>query len=331
MNKNSKILVCGGSGLVGSAIIRELKKYGYTNIISARLHGSDNVPEKIYQIDFRSEDETNLFIYKIKPEYVFIAAAKVGGVLANSKYPVEFLTDNMRIELNIIINSYQNEAKKVLFLGSSCIYPKNCAQPIREEDILSGPLESTNEAYALAKIAGIKLIEYYCKQYGKDGVCLMPCNLYGPNDNFDPQGSHVIPGMINKFHKAKINNESEVILWGTGKPQREFLYSSDLAKAAIIMMYHHSYQNTKEILYNVGSGEEYSIRGLAGVVSSVIGYCGNIKWDNFNPDGVSQKLMSNEKFEKFLYDKNLSWKPNNDMYSLLGKVYKSYLEGIKYP
>lgn len=325
MKKDSKILVCGGSGLVGSAIIKELQDQGYTDVSSVRRRGTDNTLEKRYSVNLELQDETDFFLRRIRPEYVFIAAATVGGILANSKYPVQFLSKNLRMELNTIEGAYQNDVEKILFLGSSCIYPRDCPQPIKESDLLTGPLEPTNEAYALAKIAGIKLMEYYCKQYHKDGVCLMPCNLYGPNDNFDSLNSHVIPGMIDKFHKAKIKNDKEVTLWGTGKPKREFLHSSDLARAAILMMNYHSYQDTGEILYNVGSGKEYSIRQLAIMISSTVGYWGEIKWDTNFPDGTPRKIMSTQKFENFLYDQNLIWEPKIDMVPLLKEAYQFYL------
>lgn len=277
MEKNSKIYVAGHNGMVGSAIIRKLKKEGYANII---VRSSK-------ELDLRNQSQVNKFFEEEKPEYVFMAAAKVGGIQANNIYRAEFLYDNLIIECNTINSSYQNKVKKLLFLGSSCIYPKLAPQPLKEEYLLSGFLESTNEPYAIAKIAGIKLCESYRSQYGCNYISAMPTNLYGYNDNYHPQNSHVLPALIRRFHEAKEQNASSVIIWGTGSPKREFLFADDLADACYYLM-----QNYNEPgLVNIGTGEDLSIKDLAVLIKEIVGYQGEIGFDISKPDGTPRKLM----------------------------------------
>lgn len=275
-------------GLVGSAIVRELQRNGYTNILTRDHSG----------LDLKSQTETEKFFSAEKPEYVFLAAAKVGGILANDTYPADFIRDNLMIETNIIDSAYKNEVKKLLFLGSSCIYPKHAPQPIKEEYLLTGELESTNKAYAVAKITGVIMCQSYNKQYGANFLSVMPTNLYGEGDNFDLENSHVIPAMIRKFNDAKKNNAPEVTLWGSGSPKREFLYVDDLASACVFLM--NSY-NSGDII-NIGTGEDLSILELANLVKEVVGYEGNIVWDSSKPDGTPRKLLDVSKI------RSLGWK-----------------------
>jgi len=287
MQKNSKIYVAGHLGLVGSAITRKLKSLGYANLV---LKTKD-------ELDLMNQSAVADFFQKEKPEFVFLAAAKVGGILANNNYPAQFIYENLQIQNNIIQQSYLNKVKKLLFLGSSCIYPRQCAQPIKEEYLLTGPLEPTNEPYAIAKIAGIKMCQSYNRQYGTNFIAAMPTNLYGPNDNFDSDDSHVLPALIRRFHEGKINNSPTVSVWGTGSPRREFLYVDDLADACIFLMNNY---DQGEII-NIGTGEDLTIKELAELIKNIIGYHGEINWDTTRPDGTPKKLLDVSKLH------NLGW------------------------
>jgi len=269
--------VAGHRGLVGSAIMRSLESQGYNNIV-VRTHS---------EMDLRNQEQVNRFFDQEKPDYVFLAAAKVGGILANSQAPADFCYDNLLISANVVHAAYEHNVKKLLFLGSSCIYPKMAPQPIKEEYLLTGALEPTNEGYALAKISGMQLCKFYRRQYGCDFISAMPTNLYGINDNFDLTSSHVLPAMIRKFHEAKIENKPEVVLWGTGKVLREFLFVDDLADALVHLMNHYS----AESHVNIGTGEDLSIHDLALIVKEVVGYQGNIVYDSSKPDGTPRKLL----------------------------------------
>lgn len=277
MEKSSKIYVAGHRGMVGSAIVRRLEENGYTNIVYRTSA----------ELDLRNQAAVEEFFKNEKPEYVFLAAAKVGGIHANNTYPAEFLYDNLMIETNIINSAYKNSVKKLLFLGSSCIYPKFAQQPIKEEYLLTGSLEETNEAYAIAKIAGIELCKFYRRQYGCDYISAMPTNLYGINDNFNLETSHVMPALIRKFHEAKMNNSEEVVMWGTGKPRREFMYVDDLADSLIHLMLNYS----DEIHVNLGTGEDIEIGELANLIKEIVGYEGKITNDLTKPDGTPRKLL----------------------------------------
>lgn len=277
MNTESKIYVAGHRGLVGSAILRSLEHGGYEDLLT-RTQG---------ELDLTDGREVDEFFEVQKPEYVFFAAAKVGGILANAARPVEFLRDNLYIELNVISAAHRHGVRKLMFLGSSCIYPKFTPQPIKEEALLTGELEPTNEPYALAKIAGIKLCQAYNRQHAADFVSVMPTNLYGPGDNFDLESSHVLPALIRKFHEAKENDEPRVIVWGTGTPRREFLHVDDLADACVYLM--NTYSGTE--IVNVGVGQDISIRGLAELVREIVGYRGEIIYDDSKPDGTPRKLL----------------------------------------
>lgn len=287
MEKYAKIYVAGHHGLVGSSIVRCLQRNGYTNII---VRSSK-------ELDLRRQDKVEQFFAMEQPEYVFLAAAKVGGILANSTYPAAFIYDNLMIETNIIHSAYLNHVKKLLFLGSSCIYPRMAQQPIKEEYLMSDYLETTNEAYAVAKITGIELCKFYRKQYGCDFISAMPTNLYGINDNFDLNSSHVLPALIRKFHEAKVNHAPEVVLWGTGSPLREFMYVDDLADALLHLMNHYS----DESHVNVGTGEDISIAQLAEIIKRIVGYEGNIVYDTSKPDGTPRKLLDVSLLHKIGY------------------------------
>lgn len=306
MNKDSKIYVAGHRGLVGSAIVRNLEERGYTNIIY-RTHK---------ELDLTRQVEVEKFFEEERPEYVFLAAAKVGGIHANNTRPAEFIYDNLMIESNIIHSAYKYGVKKLLFLGSSCIYPKFANQPIKEEYLLTGELEPTNEAYAIAKITGIELCKFYRRQYGCDFISAMPTNLYGINDNFDLETSHVLPALIRKFHEAKINNQEEVVMWGTGKPLREFMYVDDLADALVYLMLNYS----DEIHVNMGTGKDLSIGELAQIVKEVVGYEGKIVNDLTKPDGTPRKLLDVSRLEA------TGWKYKTELREGIEKVYKWYLE-----
>jgi GDP-L-fucose synthase len=277
LSHSSRIFVAGHRGLVGSAIVRRLKKLGCRNLI-ARSH-----PE----LDLRDQRAVDSFFRKHQPELVFLAAAKVGGILANSRLPAEFLYDNLAIQTNVIHSAWERKVKKLVFLGSSCMYPKLAPQPIKEEYLLTGPLESTNEAYAVAKIAGLKLASAYRSQYGFQTISLMPTNLYGPGDNFDLESSHVLPAMIHKFHQAKVTGKPEVTLWGTGMARREFLHADDLADAACFLV--ENYDSAE--LLNVGVGEDLTIAELAQLIARTVGYTGTIVFDRSRPDGTPRKLL----------------------------------------
>jgi len=294
MNLDSKIYVAGHKGLVGSALIRYLNSHGYKNIIMSRFN----------QIDLRNQSDVIKFFEKERPEYVFLAAAKVGGIKANSDYPAQFIYDNLMIQSNIIHNSYKFGVKTLLFLGSSCIYPKNCFQPIKEEYLLSGLLEPTNEYYAIAKIAGLKMCEAYNKQYGTNFISCMPTNLYGPNDNFDLESSHVLPALIAKFYKAKEENLKEVVIWGSGKPMREFLFVEDLAEALIFLMKNYS-ENSP---INIGVGKDITIFDLTKLIRDLIGFKGELVFDSTKPDGTSKKILDVSKMNKLGWQAKTSLK-----------------------
>ena len=305
MNTSDKIYVAGHNGMVGSAILRKLAVEDFSNIVTRTSS----------ELDLRNQQNVNDFFEKEKPAYVFLAAAKVGGIMANNTYKAEFLYDNLMIETNIIHASYKNEVKKLLFLGSSCIYPKLAPQPLKEEYLLSGFLEATNEPYAIAKIAGIKLCEYYREQYGCNYISLMPTNLYGFNDNYDLQNSHVLPALIRKFHTAKVTNAASVTLWGSGSPKREFMYVDDLANACLHMMQHY---NEKQFL-NIGTGEDLAIRELAEMIKNIVGYNGEIVWDATKPDGTPRKLMDVSKAH------TLGWKHAISLEDGIKKTYANFL------
>lgn len=277
MEKNSKIYIAGHRGMVGSAIHRKLQKEGYNNIITRSSS----------ELDLRVQNDVEEFFEQEKPEYVFLAAAKVGGIVANNTYRADFLYENLQIQNNIIHSSYLNGVKKLMFLGSSCIYPKLAPQPLKEDYLLTGTLEPTNEPYAIAKIAGIKMCDAYRSQYGCNYISVMPTNLYGYNDNYHPQNSHVLPALIRRFHEAKISNTPEVTIWGTGTPKREFLFADDLAEACYYLMQNYN----EEGLVNIGTGEDISIKDLALLIKDIIGYEGEINFDTSKPDGTPRKLM----------------------------------------
>ncbi len=302
MEKESKIYVAGHLGLVGSAIVRGLKNRGYTNLI-LRTRQELNLLDSGAVADFFNTE---------KPDFVFLAAAKVGGIMANKNYPADFIYDNLTIQTNVINNAHLNKVKKLLFLGSSCIYPKLCPQPIREEYLLSSDLESSNKAYAIAKIAGIVTCQSYNQQYGTNFISVMPTNLYGPNDNFDLNTSHVLPALIRKFHDAKVGNRDEVVLWGSGIPKREFLHVDDLANACIFLMDNY---NSSEII-NIGTGEDVSIKELAEMIGKIVGYSGRIIWDASKPDGTPRKLLDVSKIN------NLGWKYNIKLIDGLKMTYE---------
>lgn len=310
MNKLSKIYVAGHGGLVGSAIVRYLKKEGYINILT-RTHKDCDLT------DFES---TNLLFQHEKPDYIFLAAALVGGILANDSKPADFLHTNLMIQNNVIKSALEHKVKKLLFLGSSCIYPRNCPQPIKEEYLMTASLEKTNEAYAIAKIAGIKYCQACNKQYGTNFISCMPTNLYGPNDSYDLNNSHVIPALIRKIHEAKVNKEKEVVLWGDGSPMREFLYVDDLAEACVHLM--NNYDNSEII--NVGTGKDVSIRQLADSIKQVVGYTGKIVWDKKMPNGTPRKVLDVSKIARLL-----NWYPKTFLMEGLSYTYKDFLYSNK--
>lgn len=306
MQTTSKIYVAGHRGLVGSAIVRALEAAGYINIIKKTRGELDLLDQKAVAEFFATE----------KPEYVFDSAAKVGGILANKEHPADFIYQNLVIQNNIIHNSYLNQVKKLCFLGSSCIYPKLAPQPIKEEYLLSGPLEPSNDAYAIAKIAGIKMCQSYNKQYGTNFISLMPTNLYGPNDNFDLESSHVLPALIRKFHEAKETNSPTVTMWGTGSPMREFLHVDDLADAAVHLM--NSYDDSE--IVNVGTGEDVTIKELAELIRDTVGYKGELDWDTDKPDGTPRKLLDVSKIH------SLGWKYEVSLPEGIKNTYEWYLK-----
>ena len=309
--KNKKVYLAGHTGMVGSAILRELESRGYTNIIHKDLSA----------LDLRNQSEVQKFFDETKPELVIIAAAKVGGILANNTYRAEFLYDNLMIEANLIHSSYLNEVEKLVFLGSSCIYPKLAPQPLKEEYLLTDTLEFTNEPYAIAKIAGIKLCENYYRQYGCNYISAMPTNLYGPNDNFNLETSHVLPALIRKFHEAKVENKDSVTIWGTGKPLREFMYVEDLANAIVFMMEKIEAKDLYEkgiTHLNVGSGKDIAISDLAKLISEITGFNGKIEYDSTKPDGTPRKLMDVTRIN------SLGWKYKTELKEGIIKAYNFF-------
>ena len=303
---NSRIYVAGHLGLVGSAILRALQQKGFENLIT-RTHS---------ELELKDSTAVREFFADTKPEYVFLAAAKVGGIHANNRYPAEFIHENLLLQANVIHESWRHEVVKLIFLGSSCIYPKQCPQPIKEEYLLTGKLESTNDAYAIAKIAGIKTCQSYNKQYGTNYLSVMPTNLYGINDNFHPENSHVVPSLIRKFHKAKIMNSESVNIWGDGTPRREFLHTDDLAAAVLFLMENY---NDSEIV-NVGCGQDQTIMELAETIQEVVGFKGYINFDSSYPNGTPQKILDISKI------KLLGWEPNIPLKEGLKQVYQWYGE-----
>jgi len=312
MKKESKIYIAGYKGLVGSAIKRKLEEKGYNNLLYTDLR----------DFDLQDQAAVSAFFKKERPEYAFLAAAKVGGILANKTYPAEFIYSNLSIEVNVIHAAYKYGVKKLLFLGSSCIYPRLAPQPMKEEHLLTSPLEPTNEAYAIAKIAGLKMCRYYNEQYGTNYISVMPTNLYGPNDNYDLQSSHVLPALIRKFHEAKIENKPSVELWGTGSPRREFLYVDDLADAVVFLMENHDYNDIGEIV-NIGIGEDITIKELAETVKETVGFTGELVWDASKPDGTPRKLLDVSRLNA------LGWKAKTPLKEGIKKTYDAYLKKIR--
>lgn len=308
MNKNSRIYVAGHRGLIGSNIVKVLERLGYNNLI-LKTHS---------ELNLINEQEVNNFFKEEKPEYIFLCAARVGGIGANSTMPVEFLYDNLMIQNNVIKAAYDYQVDKLLFLGSSCIYPRECEQPMKEKELLSGYLEPTNEAYAIAKIAGLKLCEYYKKQYGANFISCMPTNIYGPNDNFDIDSSHVVPAMIRRFYEAKIKSLPNVEIWGTGKAMREFLYVEDLAEACIFLM--ENYDGNEFI--NVGTGKDISIKELAIIIKDIVGYSGKIIFNTSKPDGNPKKLLDITKCSE------IGWKYKVELRDGLERTFKWYKDYI---
>jgi len=293
MDKHSKIYIAGHTGLVGSAILRCLQSQGYKNFI-LRTH---------QELDLEIQRDVEDFFEKEQPEYVFLAAAKVGGIYANNTYPADFIYNNLIIQTNVLHSAYLHGVRKLLFLGSSCIYPRLAPQPMKEEYLLTGPLEPTNEPYAIAKIAGIKMCQSYNRQYGTNFISVLPTNLYGPNDNYDPMNSHVLPALIRRFHEAKIQGLPSVEVWGTGSPRREFMYSLDMADACIFLIENYI---SGEII-NIGTGEDITIRELVSLISEVVGYKGEIRWDTSKPGGTPQKLLDVSRLH------SLGWKPKTSL------------------
>ena len=318
MNKDAKIYIAGHRGLVGSALMRQLQAQGYTNIIT-RTHA---------ELDLTNQTLVAEFFTTEQPEYVMLAAAKVGGIHANNTYPAEFIQENLAIQSNVIHQSSLAGVKRLLFLGSSCIYPRDCPQPIKEESLLTGPLEPTNRPYALAKIAGIEMCWSYNRQYGTQYLAVMPTNLYGPGDNYHPENSHVIPAMIRKFHEAKVNNQATVTIWGTGTPKREFLYSDDMAKACVFVMNLEDAQFQPLLaadrndglppLLNLGSGSDLTIAELADLIKEVVGFTGEIELDRTKPDGTMRKLMDSGRLNQ------LGWQVQMGLKEGLGRAYLDF-------
>ena len=306
MNKDDKIYVAGHRGLVGSAIIRALEHAGFQHIITRTRS----------ELDLTNQQAVNDFFAEARPHYVFLAAAKVGGIHANDTYPADFIRDNLVMQSNVIDAAYRNKAEKLLFLGSSCIYPKLAEQPIKEEYLLTGPLEPTNEWYAIAKIAGIKMCQAYHKQHGFNAISLMPTNLYGPGDNFNLENSHVIPALMRKFHEAKIHHEKTVTVWGTGKPYREFLHVEDMAEACVFLMNNYNEPG----IVNVGVGTDVTIKDLAGLVGEAVGFEGEIVFDTSKPDGTPRKLLDTSKINA------LGWKARISLRDGLASTYQWFLE-----
>ena len=308
MNRESKIYIAGHRGLVGSAILRLLRKEGYTNVIY-KTHS---------ELDLSNQTDVLSFFQNEKPEYVFLAAAKVGGIHANNVYPADFITENLQIQTNVITSAYKTGVKKLMFLGSVCIYPKFADVPVKEESLLTGMLEPTNDAYAIAKIAGIKMCQSYKKQYGCDYISVMPCNLYGVNDNFHPTNSHVLPALIRRFHEAKINNLQEVVCWGDGSARREFMDAEDVADACLFLMKNYS----SDHIINIGSGIDYTIKEIVEMIKEIVGYNGNIVWDTSKPNGTPKRLLDNGKLSK------LGWTSKVNLKSGLQNTYRWYINNI---
>lgn len=308
VKKNIKVYIAGHRGMVGSAIKQELKAQGYNNLIY-KTHSELDLTDSSAVAEFFSQE---------KPEWVFLAAAKVGGILANNTYPVEFMTENLKIQNNIIENAYKQQVKKLLFLGSSCIYPKECPQPMQEKHLLSGYLEPTNEPYALAKICGIKLCGAYNREYNTNYISVMPCNLYGLNDNYHIENAHVIPMLIRRFHQAKVNDDPTVTIWGTGTPRREFLYAGDLAKAVVYLMENKTAEEVGEFI-NIGYGQDLTIKELAEQIKDTVGFAGQIILDTTKPDGTMLKLMDVSRI------KALGWQPTMHLKQGLKTVYQDFL------
>jgi len=317
MNKNARIYVAGHQGLVGSALCRKLRADGYSNLLLRSRQ----------ELDLIDQEGVRAFFEKERPEYVFLAAAKVGGILANNCYPAEFIFENLAVQCNVIHSAWLAGVKRLLFLGSSCIYPKLAPQPMREELLLSGPLEPTNEPYAIAKIAGIKMCESYNRQYGTRFVSVMPTNLYGPNDNFDLESSHVLPAMIRKFHEAKLSGAAEVTVWGTGTPRREFLHVDDMAAACIFIMalpeevvVANLAHNPLPPFFNVGTGEDVTIRELAETVREVVGFEGDLRFDTTKPDGTPRKLLDVSRLNA------LGWRARVELREGIEATYRWFIE-----
>ncbi|XP_062078488.1 putative GDP-L-fucose synthase 2 [Humulus lupulus] len=308
-DKSAKVFVAGHRGLVGSAIVRKLQALGFTNLV-LRTHA---------ELDLTRQNDVDSFFASEKPRFVILAAAKVGGIHANNTYPADFIAVNLQIQTNVIDSAYRHGVQKLLFLGSSCIYPKFAPQPIPEQALLTGPLEPTNEWYAVAKIAGIKMCQAYRIQYGWDAISGMPTNLYGPNDNFHPENSHVLPALMRRFHEAKVKSSKEVVVWGTGSPLREFLHVDDLADGVVFMM--ENYSGLEHV--NVGSGKEVTIKELAELVKEVVGFEGELVWDSSKPDGTPRKLMDSSKLL------GLGWNPKISLKDGLVDTYNWYLEYVK--
>ena len=308
MQKNSKIYVAGHRGMVGSAIVRELQRQGYNNLV-LRTH---------IELDLTRQAEVEAFFAEEKPEYVFLAAAKVGGIGANSAKPADFMYQNMTIEMNVIHAAWQNGVKKLEFLGSSCIYPRLAPQPMPESCLLTSALEPTNEAYALAKISGLKYCEYLNLQYGTDYISVMPTNLYGPNDNYHPENSHVLPALIRRFHEAKVSGATSVTCWGDGSPLREFLYVDDLANLCVFLMNNYSGNET----VNAGTGKELTIKALTELVAKIVGYEGKIEWDNTHPNGTPRKLLDVSKA------KALGWEYKTNLKEGIRLAYNDFLNNV---
>jgi GDP-L-fucose synthase len=308
MKKDAKIFVTGHTGMVGAAFVRHLAKEGYINLIT-RTHS---------ELDLTDQSKIEGFFLKEEPEYVILAAAKVGGIMANNNYPAEFIYDNLQILANVIHHSWRAKVKKLLLIGSSCIYPKLCPQPMNEDQLLSGPLEPTSEPFAIAKIAGIRMCQSYNRQYGTDYISLVAANAYGPGDNFDPETSHLVPGLISKFHEAKVSGKTSVTLWGTGTPRREFIHVDDLSAAGIFLLRNY---NSSEII-NVGVGEDLSVREYAELISKIVGFNGEIQFDPTKPDGAPRKLLDSTRINA------LGWSPTINLETGIKETYRWYEEYV---
>lgn len=312
MERNARVFVAGHRGLVGSAILRQLQARGYTELIT----------QSRAELDLTNQKAVQDFYLKFQPEYVFIAAAKVGGIHANNTYPAEFIYRNLMIESNLIHGAYEHGVKKLLFLGSTCIYPKLAPQPMQEKDLLTGPLEPTNEPYAIAKIAGIKMCAAYNRQYGTNYISVMPTNLYGPNDNYHPQDSHVLPALIRRMHEAKERGDKQVVVWGTGNARREFMASDDMGDACLFLMEKYSAADIGEFI-NIGVGTDITIRELVQQVAEIVGFTGEIVFDSTKPDGAPRKFVDSTRL------KNLGWQPKTDFATGLRAAYQDFLQSLR--